>query len=230
MYSPPDPPGSRARRTVVAGVVLGGLTLTTATATAVVLTVGPDTPPQPDRSPLRAMARPTSDPATRPATFATVPAPCAILPATAVRRLVPTTKPAVERMGDGETGTCRYSLSTGGRYHSVLVDSRAFLPRYLSGAAVAMTAWSFDAQWRQASRDPGPPRRLGGLGDAAFERYWIDPVAGVAVGEATVRYRNVLLRIQYAERRPSAAQRTASEERCLSAAVSAARTGLAAYG
>jgi hypothetical protein len=234
MYSPPEAPRSRVRRPAVAGTVAAVFAATTAAATAVVLVAGPDIPDT-DRAPLRAVARQSSGlAAAAPVTFASVPAACAVLPPGAVRRLVPTPSPSIDRMGTQVTGVCRYSLRQGGRYRSVLVDSRAFLPRYLNDAAIGMAVWSFEAQWSQAEKDLTPDtsslRRLGGLGDAAFERYWIDRDAYVAVGEATVRYRNVLLRMQYTEEQPAAAGRAASERRCLAAAVSAARTGLAAYG
>jgi hypothetical protein len=232
MYSPPEAPSSRFRGSAVAGVVAAVFAATTAAATTVVLATGPDTP-EPDRAPLQAMARPSSGPAVS-ATFTSVPTACAVLPPGAVRRLVPTPTPGIDRMGTEATSVCRYSLRQDGHYRSVLVDSRAFLPRYLNDAAIAVTAWSFEAQWRQAEKDLTPDtsslRRLGGLGDAAFERYWIDRGAHVAVGEATVRYRNILLRMQYAEEQPAASDRAASERRCLAAAISAARTGLTAYG
>jgi hypothetical protein len=228
MYSPPEAPGSRVRRPVVAGAVAAVLA-TTAAATAVVLAAGPDTPLA-DRAPLQAEARRSSEPAAAPATFTSVPTACAVLSPDAVRRLVPA--PSIHRMGTDVTSVCRYSHRQGGHFRSVLVDSRAFLPKYLNDAATAMTAWSFEAQWAQAEKDLTPDtdslRRVGGLGDEAFERYWIDRDAHVAVGEATVRYRNVLLRVQYSEEQP--ADRAAGERRCLAAAVSAVRTGLAAYG
>jgi hypothetical protein len=113
------------------------------------------------------------------------------------------------------------------------VDARAFLPRYMHDQATSMTIWSYEAQWRQAQKDltadTSSLRRIGGLGDAAFERYWIDRDVHVAVGEATVRYRNVVLRMQYTEEQPPARDRAASEQRCLAAAIQAARTGLVAF-
>jgi hypothetical protein len=229
MYSPPETPGSRVRRPVVAGAVAAVLA-TTAAAAAVVLAAGPDAPLA-DRAPLQAEARRSpSLAAAAPATFTSVPTACAVLSPDAVRRLVPA--PTIDRMGTDVTSVCRYSHRQGGHYRSVLVDSRAFLPKYLSDAATAMTVWSFGAQWSQAEKDMTPDtrslRHIGGLGDEAFERYWIDRDAHVAVGEATVRYRNVLLRVQYSEEQP--ADHAASERRCLAAAISAARAGLAAYG
>jgi hypothetical protein len=99
--------------------------------------------------------------------------------------------------------------------------------------AISMTVWSYEAQWRQAQKDltadTSALRRIGGLGDAAFERYWVDRDVHVAVGEATVRYRNVVLRVEYTEEQPTTQGRTASEQRCLAAAISAARDGLAAF-
>jgi hypothetical protein len=180
-------------------------------------------------------ASPVPDPprATQPFTFAAIPGACDVLPADAVRRLVPTASPSVDRMGVDTASVCKYSLSQGRRYRAVQVDARAFLPRYLHDQATSMTIWSYEAQWRQAQKDltadTSSLRRIGGLGDAAFERYWIDRDVHVAVGEATVRYHNVVLRMQYTEEQPTAQGRVASEQRCLAAAIAAARTGLASF-
>jgi hypothetical protein len=136
-------------------------------------------------------------------------------------------------MGAETASVCKYSLSQGPHYHAVQVDARAFLPKYMHDEATSMTIWSYEAQWKQAVKDLTPDtsslRRIGGLGDAAFERYWIDRDVHVAVGETTVRYRNVVLRMQYSEQQPSTRDRAASEKRCLAAAIAAARAGLPAF-
>ena len=136
-------------------------------------------------------------------------------------------------MGVETASVCKYSFAQGHRYRAVQVDARAFLPRYMHDEATSMTIWSYEAQWRQAEKDLTPDtsslRRVGGLGDAAFERYWIDRDVHAAVGEATVRYRNVVLRMQYTEEQPTAQGRPASEQRCLAGAIAAARAGLTSF-
>jgi hypothetical protein len=169
--------------------------------------------------------------AVQPSVFAALPQACSILPADTVRRLVPTASPKIDKMGAETAGVCKYSMSDGSRYRAVQVDARAFLPKYMHDQATGMTAWSYEAQWRQAEKDrtadTSSLRRIGGLGDAAFERYWIDRDVRIAVGEATVRYRNVILRVQYTEEQPAGGDRAASEQRCLADAIAAARAGLA---
>lgn len=241
VYSPPEAPrtGPRRRRGLV--TLLAAAVVLLATAVAAVAVVGlrretgrPAAGPASSRP--AATPTPQADPprAAQPSVFTGAPAACRVLPADVVRRLVPTATPKVDQMGAETAGVCTYSFTQGSRYRAVQVDSRAFLPKYLHAEATSMTAWSFEAQWRQAVKDRTPDtsslQRIGGLGDAAFERYWIDRDGRVAVGEATVRYRNVVLRVQYTEEQPAATARAAGEQRCLAAAISAARAGLAAYG
>lgn len=239
VYSPPEAPRARPRRRwgLVALLVTAVAVLATATAALAVFGVLRRGAARPGAAPAssRAVATPTPQAdATGPPVFTSAPTACAILPDDVVRRLVPTEAPKIGKMGGETAGVCKYSLAQGDRYRAVQVDSRAFLPQYLHDQATSMTAWSFGAQWRQALKDRTPDtsslRRIDGLGDAAFERYWIDRDVRIAVGEATVRYRNVVLRVQYTEEQPAVKDRAASEQRCLAAAISAARTGLAAYG
>lgn len=241
VYSPPEAPRSRPRRRrgLVAALFAAVAVLATATAALAVFGLRREAG-HPSAAPAssRAVRVPTphADPpkAAGPQVFTGAPTACAILPGDVVRRLVPTATPKIDKMGGETAGVCKYSFVQGDRYRAVQVDSRAFLPQYLHDQATSMTAWSFEAQWRQALKDRTPDtsslRRIGGLGDAAFERYWIDRDVRIAVGEATVRYRNIVLRVQYTEEQPAAQDRAASEQRCLSDAVSAARAGLAAYG
>jgi hypothetical protein len=169
----------------------------------------------------------------QPPTFAIIPAACDVLPADTVRRFVPTADPVVDRMGAETASVCKYSFSQGRRYRAVQVDARAFLPRYLHDQATSLTIWSYEAQWRQAEKDltadTSSLRRIGGLGDAAFESYRIDRDVHTAVGEATVRYRNVVLQVKYTEEQPADQDRQTSEQRCLAAAIAAARAGLPSF-
>jgi hypothetical protein len=171
--------------------------------------------------------------AASPSALASVPGACDVLPAATVRRFVPVPKPHTDRMGVDTASVCTYSATQGRVYRAVQVDVRAFLPRYLHAQTASMTAWSYGAQWTQAQKDLNSDtsslRRIGGLGDAAFERYWIDRDVHAAVGEVTVRYLNVVLRTRYSEEQPSAAARAQSERRCLAQAIAAARAGLLAF-
>jgi hypothetical protein len=241
VYSPPEAPKPKTRRAFGVGV-FAAVFAAVAVAAVAFLAFGRDTL-RPRATPAvshpaarpAVTASPMPDPprATQPPTFAAIPGACDVLPADAVRRLVPTASPSVDRMGVDTASVCKYSLTQGHGYRAVQVDARAFLPRYMHDQATSMTIWSYEAQWRQAQKDltadTSSLRRIGGLGDAAFERYWIDRDVHVAVGEATVRYRNVVLRMQYTEEQPTGRDRAASEQRCLAAAIQAARTGLVAF-
>ena len=238
VYSPPEAPKIKTRRSGIAGAVF-------AVCAAVALAAigffafgrgatrpgAASTVAHPPAQP-RTTARPSA-PVARPPVFAAVPGACDVLPAATVHRFVPTDAPHVDKMGAETASVCKYSLSAGHRYRAVQVDARAFLPKYMHEQATSMTIWSYEAQWKQAVKDLTPDtrslRRVDGLGDAAFERYWIDRDVHVAVGEATVRYRNVVLRMQYTEEQPSAKGRAASEQRCLAAAIAAVRAGLPAF-
>jgi hypothetical protein len=239
VYSPPEAPKVKARRSGVAGAVFAVCAAIALAAVGIFAfgrtgarprsastVVHP--PAQPRTTAATQSARPAGPPA-----FAAIPGACDVLPAATVRRFVPSGSPHVDKMGAETASVCKYSLSEGRRYRAVQVDARAFLPKYMHAQATSMTIWSYEAQWKQAVKDLTPDtrslRRVDGLGDAAFERYWIDRDVHVAVGEATVRYRNVVLRMQYTEEQPSAHGRAASEQRCLAAAIAAARVGLPAF-
>jgi hypothetical protein len=244
VYSPPEAPRVRTRRSGVIGAIVAVVAAVTLAAVGVFAFVRGGVRPA-AQSPARthasthphgtAQATQTQPaaPAAQPPVFATIPTACGVLPPETVRRFVPTASPKVDKMGAETASVCKYSLSQGSRYRAVQVDARAFLPKYMHDQATSMTIWSYEAQWKQAVKDLTPDtsslRRIGGLGDAAFERYWIDRDVHVAVGEATVRYRNVVLRTQYSEQQPPAGDRAASEQRCLAAAIAAARAGLPAF-
>jgi hypothetical protein len=231
LYSPPEAPRA-LRRTFGAGAVAAALGVVGLAGVAV-LTFGHGTPHQPSESRVPRPSAAASHAPVVPKVFAAIPGACDVLSAGTVRRFVPAARPHVDRMGVDTAGVCKYSSTQGGHYRAVQVDARGFLPRYLHDQAASMTVWSYEAQWKQAQKDltadTSSLRRIGGLGDAAFERYWVDRDAHVAVGEATVRYRNVVLRTQYTEDQPAAADRAASERRCLEAAIAAARTGLTSF-
>jgi hypothetical protein len=247
VYSPPEAPKVRTRRSgvigaivaVVAAVAVAAVGIFTFTrggvrpgASSSTLTNASTHP----RGTIKATPPPATPPPAKPAqppVLAAIPNACDVLSPDAVRRFVPTSGPKIDKMGAETASVCKYSLSQGPRYRAVQVDARAFLPKYMHDEATSMTIWSYEAQWKQAVKDLTPDtsslRRIGGLGDAAFERYWIDRDVHVAVGEATVRYRNVVLRMQYSEQQPTAAGRAASEQRCLANAIAAARAGLPAF-
>jgi hypothetical protein len=238
VYSPPEAPKVKTRRSGVIGAIVA-VSVVIALAAIGVFTFGRgDVRPKvqatlthPPTQPKASQSAPAQQ--AQPPVFATIPTACDVLPAATVRRYVPTGSPKVDRMGAETASVCKFSLAQGHRYRAVQVDARAFLPKYMHDEATSMTIWSYEAQWKQAVKDLTPDtrslRRITGLGDAAFERYWIDRDVHVAVGEATVRYRNVVLRMQYTEEQPSAGDRAASEKRCLSAAIAAARAGLPAF-
>ncbi|MGI5232303.1 hypothetical protein [Actinoallomurus sp. CA-142502] len=239
VYSPPDAPKAKARRSGVVGAILAVVAAVALAAVGVFAFARDGARPKagstmvdrPPRSGVSTTARPA--PPSQAPVFATIPNACNVLQPATVRRWVPTDRPTVDKMGAETASVCKYSLSQGQRYRAVQVDARAFLPKYMHEQATSMTIWSYEAQWKQAVKDLTPDtrslRRIGGLGDAAFERYWIDRDVHVAVGEATVRYRNVVLRMQYTEEQPAAKDRAASEQRCLANAIAAARAGLPAF-
>lgn len=237
VYSPPEAPRAQSRRPRAAGLVVAAFVALAVGLTAAGVFVFGRWGGRPEASPSRSRpattgsrAADTPRRAAQPPVFATLPSACAILPADTVRRLVPTATPKIDRMGAETAGVCKYSFAEGRTFRAVQVDARAFLPKYMHDQATGMTTWSFEAQWKQAEKDltadTSSLRRIGGLGDAAFERYWIDRDVRIAVGEATVRYRNVVLRVQYTEEQPADKDRPASEQRCLTNAIAAARAGL----
>jgi hypothetical protein len=240
VYSPPEAPKVKTRRSSVAGAVVAVFAAIAVAAIGIFTFGRGDVRPKVQSTlthpPAQPKATPTPSPPAQqaqPPTFATIPGACDVLPAATVRRFVPTGSPKVDKMGAETASVCKFSLSQGHRYRAVQVDARAFLPKYMHDEATSMTIWSYEAQWKQAVKDLTPDtrslRRISGLGDAAFERYWIDRDVHVAVGEATVQYRNVVLRMQYTEEQPSAKDRAASEQRCLAAAIAAARSGLPSF-
>jgi hypothetical protein len=242
VYSPPEAPKAKARRSGVVGAILAVVAAVALAAVGVFAFARGGVGPEAGSSTLtnasthpKTTTQPAQPPARKapPPVFATIPGACDVLSPATVRRFVPTGSPKIDKMGAETASVCKYSLSQGPRYRAVQVDARAFLPEYMHDEATSMTIWSYEAQWKQAVKDLTPDtsslRRIGGLGDAAFERYWIDRDVHIAVGETTVRYRNVVLRMQYSEQQPPARDRAASEQRCLAAAIAAARAGLPAF-
>jgi hypothetical protein len=239
VYSPPESPKARARRSGVIGALVAVVAAVALAAVGIFAFARGDSRSGAKATPAThapaSTVRATPPPAkpAQPPVFASIPNACGVLSPGEVRRFVPTSGPKVDKMGAETASVCKYSLSQGKKYRAIQVDARAFLPKYMHGQATSMTVWSYEAQWKQAVKDLTPDtsslRRIGGLGDAAFERYWVDRDVHVAVGEATVRYRNVVLRMQYTEQQPSAADLAASRQRCLANAIAAARAGLPAF-
>ncbi len=234
VYSPPEAPKARTRRP--AGVAAVVVAVIAALAGVAFVAFGRDATKPKTATPAAshpASPAPGTPSAARAPVFASIPRACDVLSSGTVRKYVPTAKPTIDRMGVDTASVCKYSLSQGHRFRAVQVDARAFLPRYMHDEATSMTIWSYEAQWKQARKDltadTSSLRRVSGLGDAAFERYWIDRDVHLAIGETTVRYRNVVLRLQYTEEQPPAQGRAASEQRCLSNAITAARSGLTAF-
>jgi hypothetical protein len=236
VYSPPEAPPGKSRKPATVGVVTAVVAVALALIAVAVFGRGIFTSPDHKRTTAgSATPHPSGHPATTAQRlFTAIPAACSILPTATVRRLVPTPRPTVEQMGGAAASTCEFYLAQGDLFRAVQVAVRAFLPQSPGGQAAQMTVWSFDAQWKQAQQDATSQtsglRRITGLGDDAFQRYWIDPAVGEAVGEATVRYRNVVLTVQYTEQQPAAQNRSDSERRCLANAAEAAREGLASFG
>jgi len=240
VYSPPEAPKVKTRRSGVIGAMIAVVVAVALAAVGVFAVARGGVRPRTGSSTLtnasthpRGTVKAPPPAAPKAQLFATIPGACDVLTPATVRRFVPTGSPKIDKMGAETASVCKYSLSQGPRFRAVQVDARAFLPKYMHDQATGMTIWSYEAQWKQAVKDLTPDtgslRRIGGLGDAAFERYWIDRDVHVAVGEATVRYRNVVLRMQYTEEQPAARDRAASEQRCLSQAIAAARAGLPAF-
>lgn len=242
VYSPPEAPKLRTRRSGVIGAIVAVVAAVVVAAVGIFAFARGGVRPDAKSSTFTnasthpkgaVQATPPPAKSARPPVFAAIPNACDVLSPQAVYRFVPTADPKIDKMGAETASVCKYSLSQGPRYRAVQVDARAFLPKYMHDEATSMTIWSYEAQWKQAVKDLTPDtsslRRIGGLGDVAFERYWIDGDVHVAVGEATVRYHNVVLRMQYSEQQPTAAGRAASEQRCLANAIAAARAGLPVF-
>lgn len=237
VYSPPEAPPGKTRGPAAVGVVTAAVAVVLALIAVALFGRGIFSSGSHRHRTSTAVASATPRPTGRLAStgplFSAIPTACSILPTGTVRRLVPTASPTVDKMGGEAASTCEFYLSRGGLFRAVQVAVRAFLPQNQNGQAAPMTAWSFDAQWKQAQQDAtsltSGLRRITDLGDDAFQRYWIDPAAGEAVGEATVRYRNVVLTVQYTEQQPTTQDRVGSQQRCLADAAEAAREGLASF-
>ena len=126
VYSPPEGPKTKvAARRLGVGPVAAVLAVM-ALAAAGILAYG--------RGALRTGTtatpshRASASSAARPALLASIPNACDVLPGGTVRRLVPTDRPDVNRMGVDTASVCEYSLTQGRTYRAVQVDARAFLP------------------------------------------------------------------------------------------------------
>lgn len=234
VYSPPEAPKAKARRPRFV-VFATALFVVIAAAVAVFAYLHQGSKAKSTAKPAATPSSPLSDrpsakPSAAPPVLAAVPNACSVLPAGTVRRLVPSDSPVTDKMGGEAASVCEYSTDPGGvRFRDVRVAVQAFLPKYMQDRAAGYTVYSYDQLWQEAQRNAGSngtPRRLTGIGDAAYQRYWVDSDLHIAIGETVVRYRNVVLTIRYSEPRPTAANRPAVEQRCLTESAAAARDGV----
>jgi hypothetical protein len=195
VYSPPEPP-STARRSTLVGVLMVLVALSLSGFAILVLgsdgdPQGPGGPGSGSPSELR-----TSDarPGASGGPFTSLPPVCDAVRRSTVNRLVP--RAAVRHSANTTLTTCTFTAA-GGR-PSLRVEARIFVP--VDGTSPdAAAAADFAARWARARRDPAvrTVRRRAGLGDEAFRRFAIDGNRTEAVGEVVVRLRNAVVTVTY---------------------------------
>jgi hypothetical protein len=200
VYSPPEPP-STARRSTLVGVLMALVALSLSGFAIVVLGSDGDPRgaggPSGTRSPsgLRTSdARPGPGPSSGP--FTTLPPACETVRRSTVNRLVP--RATVRRGANTTLTTCTFAAADG--RPSLRVEARIFVPVDGTGPDAAAAA-DFAARWARARTDPVVRvvslRRYPGLGDEAFRRFTIDRSRPEAVGDVVVRLRNAVLTVTY---------------------------------
>jgi hypothetical protein len=219
MYSPPNAPRGRPRKRTLAIAITG--TLAVAAAAASLAVVEPGILPWSHDATAAGRATAKSTPKADPTPpFAQVPTACEIVPAATVRTLVPVATPTVVSAGGPAASTCdSYATLPGGEFRGVQIGVQAFM----IGSSVRTAIDSFEA--RRSSDGTSQP--VEGLGNSAFERYWVDADARTAIGETVVRDRNVVLTVDYTEQAPAPPDGPASRARCLAGAIQAAQAALA---
>jgi hypothetical protein len=231
VYSPPEPP-STARRSTVVGVVLAIAAFSLLGFAAFVLASG-STPPAPPGAKSSLDSGPGS-PSLRPAqVFTALPPACETVRRPTVNRLVPRAR--VERGANTTLTTCTFT-ATGSGSPWLRIETRIFVPAG-GGSPAEAAAGHFTAQWNRARVDTAVRtvslRAREGLGDEAYRRYTIDAGRRMATGQVVVRFRNAVIAVTYGENMPGAgASRTggaANEREFLGAATEVAEEVIGAF-
>lgn len=221
VYSPPEPPAT-ARRSTLVGAVMVVLAFSLVGFAVFVLASDRN----PEGAPRPAAASPS---VLRTQPFTTLPPPCGtVLPST-VKRLVP--KAATERSANTTLTTCTFTMAgTGSPW--LRVETRIFVP--VDGTSPIEAATDhFAEQWTRARTDPVVRpvslRRHAGLGDEAYRRYTIDRSRPVAVGQVVVRLRNAVITVSYGENARGVGGEAANEREFLAAATEVAQEVTGAF-
>jgi hypothetical protein len=235
VYSPPEPP-STARRSTVVGVVMAIVAFSLLGFAAFVLASDRTRPAPPgaNSSPDSGSGSGSGSPSVHPAhVFTALPPACDTVRRPTVNRLVPRAR--VERGANSTLTTCTFTAPGSGSPW-LRIETRIFVPMG-GGSPAEAAAGHFTAQWNRARTDPAVrtvslrPRE--GLGDEAYRRYAIDAGRRMAVGQVVVRFRNAVIAVSYGENMPGASASrtggTANEREFLGAATEVTREVIGAF-
>lgn len=226
VYSPPEPP-STARRSTVVGVVMVVVASSLIGFAAFVLASDGVLPTRPGADAGSGSPSVLPTPA-----FTELPPACDTVRRPTVDRLVP--KARIERGANTTLTTCTFTAAGSGSPW-LRIEARIFVPVGGGGPAEA-AAGHFATQWNRARTDPVVRtvglRRQPGLGDEAYRLYTVDAGRRVATGQVVVRFRNAVIAVSYGEDMPGTAAPAgdaANEREFVGAATEVAREVIGAF-
>ncbi|MBA8951191.1 hypothetical protein ACFQU9_01130 [Actinomadura namibiensis] len=183
--------------------------------------------PAPSR-PAPTTSRPPAPPS-QAAPITRLPAPCGMVAAATVRRLVPSARRS--ESANPILATCTYT-STGGRFRWLWVEARLYSPGD-HAAPLEDARRYYSAQQTQARNDAQAETRTlepqRGLGDEAYRQFKVDRGQPTAVGQVTARVRNVVVTVSYSEQAPGKGEAEERERGCLAKATQVAREVLGEF-
>jgi hypothetical protein len=192
---------------------------------------GPGTPadePTPSHGPPSTSASPSEPAGPRPAKpFTAVPKPCGSVRKGTVDRLLPGARQ--EESGDSTYRACTYSSTSDG-FRWLRVEGRLFSAAG-SGTSEQAARDDLAAHWKGAheaklERTVRLERRSG-IGDEAFAWFKVDRGQPTAVGQLTMRVRNVVITVSYSEQVTGETKAGDRERVCLGNATGVVREVLA---
>lgn len=230
IYSPPEPPETARRSRLVTLLWVVGAVAVVAVPAVWLLPLGGDEDARtssPRAGPSSATGSPRPGASADGPVHTALPPICRTVSKATVERLVPGAEQTSS--GNDTFGYCGFGASSPSaevKDRWLMVEGRIYLA---SGAVtpVESARRHFEVQWTMASKATEERtvtlERQSGLGDQSYRWFRVDRNQPLAIGEVTVRTRNVMITVRYTERTSGGSSAARQRQRCLREATAVAR-------